>query len=214
MKSITGTLVYVIVDRAVDCYEKNKGKEWKAGVVITDEDIADAWDELYPKQAAKKVKANQFEETYKCELPEDAGKNVWVITLKKNEKLANGEPVPDKYRPRVFEKQGNSRVDVTFTKLVGNGSKGTLSVDHYETETYGAVARLKNILVTDLVEYVAPEGSDYESGSEFDEDAPAEKPAAKSAEKAKPAAKTTTKKAAPAKEEKKADDEFDDSDPF
>lgn len=211
MKSITGTLVYVIVDRSVDCFDKKNGKEWKAGIVITDEDIADAWDELYPKQAAKKVKANQFEDTYKCELPEDAGKNVWVITLKKNEKLANGEPVPDKYRPRVFEKQGNSRVDITFTKLVGNGSKGTLSIDHFDTESYGAVARLKNVLVTDLIEYEAPEGSNYESGSEFDDEAPETKAPAKTADKPKPAAKAAAKK--PPKEEKK-EDEFDDSDPF
>lgn len=201
MKSLTGTLVYVMVDRPRDCYEKDKGQEWKAGVVITDEDIADQFDEEYPKQTCKKVKTAEFESIYHCPAPEGAGKNVWVATLKKNVKLSNGEPVPDKYRPRVFEQQGSSRVDVTFTKLPANGSQGTLSIDEWEGDK-GKVARLKNVLVTELIEYVAPEGSNYESGSEFDEvETPkASKPAAKSA----PAKKAV----------KKSTDEFESDSPF
>lgn len=213
INKLSGMLVYVIVDRAVDCYEKNKGKEWKAGVVITDEDLADAWDEQFPKQAARKVKVSQFEEIYKVAPPETDGKNVWVVTLKKNEKLANGEPVPEKYRPRVFEKQGNSRVDITFSKLVANGSYGTISVDRFSTESYGDVARLQNILVTDLIEYERTEGSNYESGSEFDEDendAPVAKKTAPAKEEK--AEKRTPAKTKPAKETPK--DEFGEDDPF
>lgn len=192
MKQLEGTLVYVMMDRPTDCYEKEKGQEWKAGIVITDEDVVDQFDEIYNKQPAKKVKASQFEEIYKCPLPEGAGKNVWVVTLKKNVKLSNGEPVPDKYKPRVFEKQGNTNVDITQTKLVANGSKGVISIDHWAGEK-GAVARLKNVLVTDLIEYErTASGPEYTPGQEFDSDAPAEK----TVEKKTPAKKVVPKKGA------------------
>lgn len=211
MKSLTGTLVYCMVDKARPCWDKEKGNEWKCGVVITDEDTADAFDELYPKQTANKVKRTEFKEIYHIDPPEGEGKNVWVVTLKKNEKLHNGEPVPDKYRPRVFEQQGKNRVDVTFTKLPANGSIGKISIDHYAGEK-GNIARLKNVLVTEMIEYVAPEGSNYESGSEFDEVEVADKDIPKSAftktkeTPAKPATKKVVKKEA---------DEFDSDDsPF
>lgn len=206
--SLTGTIVYCMVDQPRECYDKQKGHEWKCGIVLTDEDIVDQFDEQYPKQSAKKVKASEFEELYKCELPEDAGKNVWVVTLRKNTKLSNGEPVPDKYQPRVFEQQGGSRVDITLTKLVGNGSKGTISIDHWAGEK-GNVARLKNILVTDLVEYIKPEGSNYNPGDEFG-DAPVSKTETVdefAGSKGKTTAKSTKQVKAPAKP-------LDPSDPF
>lgn len=185
IKQLEGTLVFVMCDRPVECYEKDKGQEWKAGIVITDEDTADEWDEMYPKQPAKKVKASQFEETYKCPVPEDAGKNVWVVTLKKNTKLGNGEPVPDLYRPHVFELQDGERVDVTMTKLTGNGSKGILTVDHWAGDK-GNIARLKNVFVTEMKEYVRPEGSGYAPGDEVDlSGTKSSKPAAKEAKPAK-----------------------------
>lgn len=194
MKSLKGTLVYVMLDKARNCYEESKGQEFKSGIVITDEDVVDEFNELYPKQSAKKVKAVDFEAIYKCPLPEDAGKNVWVITLRKNTKLANGADLPDKYRPRVFQKKGGALIDITTTVLPSNGSTGEISIDHYEGKM-GNVARLKNVLVTDLIEYEGGKGSGYESGDEFADDGsstPAKVPA-KSIEKAKPAVKAKAK---------------------
>lgn len=207
IKQLEGTLVYVMCDKPVACFEKEKGQEWKAGIVITDEDLADAWDEAYPKQPCKKVKSSTFEDTYHCKLPEGAEKNVWIVTLKKNTKLANGADVPDMYRPHVFEvvpnkSGGVDKIDITMTKLTGNGSKGIITVDHWAGEK-GDVARLKNVFVTELIEYVKPEGSGYNPGDEVE--LPGLKPAAK-AEVKKPAAK-----AKPAKAE--TPDE-DDGDPF
>jgi len=187
MKSLIGTLVYVMLDKPRNCYEESKGQEYKSGIVITDEDIVDEFNDLYPKQSAKKVKAADFEETYKCPVPEGAGKNVWVITLRKNTKLANGADLPDKYRPRVFQRKGGVLVDITTTILPSNGSKGEISIDHYEGKM-GNVARLKNVLVTDLIEYEGGKGSNYESGSEFDADDGSSTPVkvpAKAVEKAK-----------------------------
>lgn len=169
MKSLVGTLVYVMLDKPRNCFEESKGQEFKSGIVITDEDVVDEFNELYPKQSAKKVKAVDFEGIYKCPVPEDAGKNVWVITLRKNTKLANGNDLPEKYRPRVFQRKGGVLVDITATSLPSNGSKGEISIDHYEGKM-GNVARLKNVLVTELIEYEGGKGSAYESGSEFDAD--------------------------------------------
>lgn len=190
MKKLTGTLVYVMLDKPRKCYEESKGQEWKAGIVV-DEDTADAFAEIYPKQSAKKVKTAEFEEQFKCPPPEGAGKNVYVITLRKNTKLANGNDVPDKYKPRVFQRKGSALVDVTSTVLPANGSLGEISIDHYDGKM-GAVARLKNVLVTDLIEYERKEGDDYEAGDEFSE-APASKPAAATT---KPAAKQSKAKVA------------------
>lgn len=194
INKLQGTLAYVQVQTPVKCYEESKGFEYKASIIITDEDTADEFDALYPKQAAKKIKTAEFESIFKCPPPEGAGKNVWQITLRKNTKLSNGDDVPEKYRPKVFTKNADGTLnDVTASILPANGSQGFISIDHYESK-YGNVARLKNVLVTEMIEYTGSESA--ESGSEFG-DAPA--PAAKSAPKATP--KTSKAKAAEATEE-------------
>lgn len=165
MKTLEGMLVYCMLHQATPCYDKEKGTEWKCGVVV-DEDTADAFAEIYAKQPARKVKRTEFKEIYKCDPPEGSEKNLYVITLKKNTHLANKEPVPDKYKPRVFEQVGKTLVDITETKLPANGSYGAISIDHYEN-SFGASARLKNVKVTSLIEFERSE-SNYNPGDEFD----------------------------------------------
>ena len=119
--------------------------------------------------------------------------------------------------PKVFMMQGNTRLDITNEKLVGNSSYGTISIDRFDRTNGGSSLFLKNILVTDLVEYVKQE-SDYESGSEFD-DAPAvkaEKPSAKSVAAPASSPSQGERSAKPvAKKVSKPVDEEDDSDiPF
>ena len=200
ISKLTGTLVFACLQEPVKCYEKEKGSEWKVGIVV-DEDTADAWNEVYMKQPAKAVKTAEFEGIYNCAAPFPDEKKQYVITLKKNTLLANKEPVPEKYQPKVLIQTSEGREDITQTTLVGNGSLGSVSVDHFEND-YGAMARLKNVLVTELVEYIKPEGSGYSSGDEFDDERPVEPPksartASKPAAKAAPkvAAKTVSKKA-------------------
>ena len=191
-------LVYVSVHEPKKAMQKagapKKPDEWKASVVITDEDYADDLEE-YAKEldtmiSLKKVKRDQFENIYKCAPPEGDGKNVWVFTLRKSVELGKtGKPVPELYQPKAFEKVGKTLVDITHSKLIGNGSYGSISVDKFERTTGGASLFLKNVLVTDLVEYTQAE-SNYQAGSEFDDeadtdDAPAEKPAKAAAKPAK-----------------------------
>lgn len=182
IKKLTGTLLFVQVQSPVDCYEKAKGKEWKASIAV-DEDTADAWNEDYPKQAATVVKTSEFEAKYKVAPPIPDAKKQYVITLRKNTKLGNGEDVPDIYQPKVQIRDADEETgykDVTAEVLVANGSKGSMSIDLWEMSK-GNVARLKNILVTELIEYEKKEGTGgtYVPGSEFDDDEAPAKPAAK-----------------------------------
>lgn len=210
---INGTLVYVAVQSPVAAFQEpgtpKKPDEWKAGVVLTDEDYVDALIEYVTekggKLSVKKVKSVDFPTKYKTDLPEDAGKNVWVVTLRKSTELGKtGKPVPDQYKPRVFKKSGAKLIDITATDLVGNGSKGSLSVDMFERNDGKTSVYLKNVLVTSLVEYEASEGSNYEAGSEFEDEV-------ETSTESKPEPKKETK---PTKVKPKKEEAVDDDDPF
>jgi hypothetical protein len=178
ISKLQGTLVFVQIETPKACYEKEKGKEWKSSIVV-DEDTADKWDEAFPKQPATAIKTSDFEGTYKIPAPFPDQRKQHVITLRKNTHLASGsdergDPVPEKYRPRVLHKQGNTLVDVTASVLPANGSMGFMSVDAYESPKWGNIARLKNVMVTDMIEYEPRDSG--EPGSEFDEDDTTESP--------------------------------------
>ena len=140
-EKIFGTLVYVQLQEPVKAYVKPgaapKPDEWKASIVLTDEDYVDALEdyarELDTQISLKKVKSVEFAEKYKTDLPEGAGKNVWILTLRKSTELGKtGKPVPDLYKPKVFQKLGNKIVDITHSKLAGNGSIGVISIDRFD----------------------------------------------------------------------------------
>lgn len=175
---VSGMIVYCQMAEPVKAFVKpgapKKPDEWKCSLVLTDEDYVDEL-EAYGKSldtllSMKKVKTADFENAYKVAPPEDAGKNVWVFTLRKSTELGKtGKPVPPQYQPKVFEKIKNTMVEITTSKLVGNGSYGTLSIDKFDRTAGGSSLFLKNLLVTELVEYVKQD-SDYEAGSEFGDD--------------------------------------------
>lgn len=176
-EKVEGMLVYVCVQEPVEAYQKPgfppKCKEWKVSLVLTDEDFVDGLEEwatkIDCKLSLKKVKTNTFEETYKVAPPEEAGKNVWVWTLRKSVELGKtGKPVPDKYKPKVYQRKGATLVDITNSVLVGNGSKGIVSTDLFVRNNGSASIYLKNVLVNELIEWVKNEPTDtYVEGSEF-----------------------------------------------
>ncbi len=215
MNKLTGTLLYVQLNKPVKAYvkagEDKKPDEWKASVAIVDEDIVDQFEDyaksIDAKVSVKKVKTAEFESVYKTAPPEGAGKNIWVVTFRKSTELGKtGKPVPDLYRPKVFEKVKNTLVDVTNTKLPANGSIGSISIDAFTRNNGTSSLYLKNVLVTEMIEYVPEEGSasDYNPGDEFSDEAPAPK----AAEKAE--AKSATKPAAKAKAKPVDEDEEQD----
>ena len=196
---VFGTVVFCQMAEPVKAFVKpgapKKPDEYKCSIVITDKAYKKEL-EKYGKSldtllSIKEVDSSDFEEKYKCVLPEDAGDEVWVFTLRKSSELGKtGRPVPVQYLPKVFEKIKNTMVEITTTKNVGNGSKGWLSIDRFDRSAGGASLFLKNLLVTDLIEYVKQESA-YEAGSEFGEDVPQAKAPAKTA--AKPTVKSKAK---------------------
>ena len=165
IEKLTGTLVYVQVDKPKKCFVEEKGEEFKASIVISEDD-AEAWDDTYAKQPAKQVKTAEFEGIYKIKPPFPDQRKQYIVTLRKNTKLGNGAELPQKYFPKVFQKKGNVLVDITSTILVANGSAGAISVESFMSKMGTEFARLKNIMVVNLIEYEKVSASS-ESGSEF-----------------------------------------------
>lgn len=165
IEKLTGTLVYVQVDKPKKCFVEEKGEEFKASIVISEDD-AEAWDDTYAKQPAKQVKTAEFEGIYKIKPPFPEQRKQYIVTLRKNTKLGNGAELPQKYFPKVFQKKGNVLVDITSTILVANGSTGAISVESFMSKMGTEFARLKNIMVVNLIEYEKVSAAS-ESGSEF-----------------------------------------------
>lgn len=176
-EKVEGMILYACIRDAVKAYQKPgtdpKPDEWKVSLVLTDEDFVDELEDwatkIDCKLSLKKVKTSTFEEIYKVSPPEEAGKNVWVWTLRKSVELGkSGKPVPDKYKPKVYQRKGATLVDITNSLLVGNGSKGIVSTDLFVRNNGSASIYLKNVLVNELIEWVKPESTDtYVEGSEF-----------------------------------------------
>lgn len=134
---------------------------------IVSEDDADAWTEACPNNAVKILKNDAFKEKYKMEPPFPESKKQYVLTVKKMTSK-NGVELPEKFRPRVFQMVDGEKVDITFTKLVSNGSRGKLAYSTYNAPLpeggTKVTAQLVAILVEDLIEYVPEgEGSDGET---------------------------------------------------
>lgn len=148
--TIEGTLVFVSIQTPQTKYQSAE-KEYKAGVVV-DEDTADSWNEMFPKQSAKVVKTSDFKDTYKIDAPFPNEKKQYVITLKKPAQYKDGSPLPKQYQPKVLLADGKQAIDVTDTMLPANGSVGKISFESNSND-FGVFAKLRNVLVTEMIEY-------------------------------------------------------------
>ena len=148
--TIEGTLVFVTIQTPQTKYQSDD-KEYKVGIVV-DEDTADSWNERFPKQTAKVVKTSDFKETYKIDPVFPDEKKQYVITIKKPASYKDGKELPEMYRPKVLLQDGNTAIDVTKTTLPANGSKGKVSFEENSND-FGTFSRLKNVLVTEMIEY-------------------------------------------------------------
>ena len=148
--TIEGTLVFVTVQTPQTKYQSDD-KEYKVGIVV-DEDTADSWNERFPKQTAKVVKTSDFKETYKIDPVFPNEKKQYVITIKKPASYKDGKELPEMYRPKVLLQDGKTAIDVTKTTLPANGSKGKVSFEENSND-FGTFSRLKNVLVTEMIEY-------------------------------------------------------------
>lgn len=79
----------------------------------------------------------------------------WILLCANKLNLARPDDHCARYsQAKVFEKIKNTAVEITSTKLVGNGAYGTLSIDKFDRSAGGSSLFLKNLLVTSMVEYV------------------------------------------------------------
>lgn len=163
---IEGTLVYAKVGQPDKKYQSNE-LEWSVEVIV-DEDTAEAWDEQFKKQPAKKIKAADFEAKYRIPCPIEGVKNVYGIKLKRAA-TKDGEPVEDKFRPKVYvdDAEGN-RTEIGQSRLIANGSYGKVSY-YISSNDFGTFSRLQNILMDEgkFIEYQSSGGS--VAGAEFGE---------------------------------------------
>ena len=136
-------------------YQSQTEKEFVVDVLV-DKATAKAFGKEFPKQKAKEVDNDEFNEKYGAEYAIENQDEQFIIRLKKGATYKDKETgaikdIPEQYRPRVFLADENDELeDVTFTTLVGNGSKGVVQFD-VNTNSYGTFAQLSAIKVDTLV---------------------------------------------------------------
>lgn len=153
---IEGTFVYAKVGQPDTKYQSME-KEWSIEVIV-DEDTAEAWDDQFQKQKAKKIKATEFEAKYRIPVPEHlkGEKNVYGIKLKR-QATNDGVPVDESFRPKIYvdDAEGN-RTEIGQSRKIANGSFGKVSY-FISTNDFGTFSRLQNCLMTEdnFIEYEA-----------------------------------------------------------
>lgn len=203
---IEGVLCYAKVQSPSKKYQ-SEVLEFSVDIVV-DKATAKAFSKKYPKQKHKEIDTSEFEEKYKIEPPFPDEEEQFIIKIKRPGSFKDGAEVPEKYWPKVLLQEGNSAVPLERDRLVANGSKGKVSFEE-NTNDFGTFARLKAILITDLIEYKSAAGGDaaadfglktvHKGAEDFDEEKPE-----------KVVKKTSAKK--PPKSEEPEDDS--DSSPF
>lgn len=154
------TFFYTKIQQPAKKYQ-SEDTEYSVDCAV-DKATAKKWNKEFPKQKAKEFDNDEFLEKYKVEeVPFPDQDEQYIIKLKKNA-VKDGRETPEKYRPKVLVPSGAGNLDVTATKLVGNGSTGKVSYNINEN-SFGAFAQLSAILVTNLIEYKQLGGA----GSEF-----------------------------------------------
>lgn len=199
------TFIYTKLQSPVLAYNK-VDTEWSVDVVMAKKD-AKAIKKDFPKTSLKEYDNADFVEKFGFEVPFPAQDEQFVLKFKKSH-IKNGKETPEKYRPRVIQQmEDGSKVDVTFTKLVGNNSKGDLSYRIKETDSYGNFVELQAILVKELVEYQSKSGGVVD---DFGDVVLADSPQAKErVVEVQGEPEIKAKKPTPVVE-----DDFDESDPF
>lgn len=148
------TLFYAKVQKPSFKYQSQTDKEFSVTCLV-DKKTKTEWNKAFPKQKAKEVEYEDFCDKYGKEFAIGDDEQ-YLITLKKpaNYRDKTSGVVTDineKYRPRAFMDDGNGVLeDITFTKLIGNGSKGVVQFDVTNND-FGTFAKLAGIRVDELV---------------------------------------------------------------
>lgn len=147
---ISGTFAYAKVTEPVNKYE-SQDKEFTIDVVV-DKATAKTWNKNYPKQKSRVVDTSDFEGIYKIPAPFPDEDEQFILKLKKPAQYKDGAELPKQYWPKLLQKVNGKAVPIPEGVLIANGSKGQVSYETTEN-SYGTFARLKAILVEELIEY-------------------------------------------------------------
>ena len=147
---IAGIFCYAKVTEAVNKYE-SEDKEFTIDVVV-DKATAKSWNKSFQKQKARVVDTADFEKIFKIPAPYPDEDEQFVIKLKKPAQYKDGKELPKALWPKLLRKVNDKAVPIPEGVLIGNGSKGKVSYDTTEN-SYGTFARLKAVLVEELIEY-------------------------------------------------------------
>ena len=131
--------------------------------VVVDKATAKEWNKQFKKQPAKVVDNDDFEGIYKIPVVHSEQDEQYIIKLKKPASYKDGTKLDKKYWPKTLVQNGDAAEPIEDGVLVANGSKVKVSYE-VTSNDFGTFGRLKNILVTDLIEYSASGGN---AGSEF-----------------------------------------------
>ena len=145
---------YTKIQKSVLKYQSQTEKEFVVDVHV-DKATAKAWNKEFVKNKAKEMDYDDFVEKFGAENA-IGSEEQFFIKLKKRSNYTDKvtqelKDIPDAFRPRVLLDDGNGELeDVTFTKLVGNGSKGVVQYEINEN-SFGKFANLAAIKVDELV---------------------------------------------------------------
>ena len=147
-------LFYVKLQKPSLKYQSQTDKEFSVTVQV-DKATKTLWNKTFQQQKCKELEHDDFCEKYGVEYA-IGNEEQYLLTLKKPANYKDKETgqlkdIPDAYRPRALIDDGNGELeDVTFTKLIGNGSKGVVQYE-VNSNDYGTFAKLLAIRVDELV---------------------------------------------------------------
>lgn len=163
-------LAYVKIQQPVQKYETEgpQHTEWTVDCIV-DEKTAKRWKREFKKQPAKEFDNDKFKEIFRIDPPFPDQEEQFVIKLKKDTHYKDKETgrlkaFDPKYRVKLLEKVGEKdgkaiNVDITKTKLVSNGSVGSVLYDVVSNK-FGTFAKLKAVRVDELIEYQSADNLD------------------------------------------------------
>ena len=158
---IEGVACYVKVHKPYPKYQPEE-KEFTLDLVISKEQ-AKQWKKDFKKQPPKEFDNEDFKKIFKIDPPFEDQDEQFVIKVRTEAGYPDGKQKEKKFWPRVLVLNSDgSAIDIEDGILVGNGSKVNVSYNVL-SNSYGTFAKLKNILVLDLVEF----GGGGAAGSEF-----------------------------------------------
>ena len=143
------TIFYAKIKQPSFKYQSTTEKEYSVTAHV-DKATAKSWNKAFQKQKAKEVDYDDFCEKYGAEYA-IGDEEQFLITVKKPAQYKDGNPIKENQVPRAFIDDGNGELeDITFTKLIGNGSKGIVQFD-VTSNDYGTFAKLAAVKVDELV---------------------------------------------------------------